>query len=340
MEDNRRFPPSAYEEASLVWRDAEWRQPTPHERAQLMGLPPESFDCVPGEPALRRQTPEQFDRQWVPPVFRHGRVLPAAPSLGSQVPTSHGGRGRDRPQVQTPPHGLEPGRLDHFPGLSDSPHITGQLAALFPDCVFTPQLMADVQRPLSHCDLHVLQSYVAWCRLRGMPTDDLAHSRWGATNAHGSTVDFQANAIPLILPVAWTTCCRRVLGNWGTWPHPHGFLHPFQATEWPEHDVVFTIEAICVWRQFLPAFSAKLRRTLRSVAQAVQPLEDALDSWRVESAHRVASTKRPGFVAVMTIMLRWPDRLQAQCLVRGYPIVGQISQTGISGPWLLGKLTR
>ena len=55
MEDNRRFPPSAYEEASLVWRDAEWRQPTPHERAQLMGLPPESFDCVPGEPALRRQ---------------------------------------------------------------------------------------------------------------------------------------------------------------------------------------------------------------------------------------------------------------------------------------------
>ena len=29
-----------------------------------------------------------------------------------------------------------------------------------------------------------------------------------------------------------------------------------------------------------------------------QPLEEALDHWRVESAHRVASPKRPGFMAV------------------------------------------
>ena len=44
----------------------------------------------------------------------------------------------------------------------------------------------------------------------------LDHSRWGVTNEHGSIVDFQANATPLILPVAWITCCRRVWGNWGT----------------------------------------------------------------------------------------------------------------------------
>ena len=37
--DGRRFPPSAYTETSVLWRNNEWRQPSPNERAQLMGIP-------------------------------------------------------------------------------------------------------------------------------------------------------------------------------------------------------------------------------------------------------------------------------------------------------------
>ena len=37
--DSRRFPPSAYEEGSLLWRGPEWRAPYPDERAQMMGWP-------------------------------------------------------------------------------------------------------------------------------------------------------------------------------------------------------------------------------------------------------------------------------------------------------------
>ena len=55
MQDDRRFPPSAYEEGSLLWRDQDWRQPLPTERAQLMGMPPSSFDVVPGTALLQRQ---------------------------------------------------------------------------------------------------------------------------------------------------------------------------------------------------------------------------------------------------------------------------------------------
>ena len=332
MEDNRRFPSSAYEEASLVWRDAEWRQPTPHERAQLMGLPPESFDCVPGEPALRRQRQNSLIGNGFH-LFSVMAVFCLLPHI-LEAKIQH-------PLVDVEEFGLksrllhtvwEPGRLDHFPGLSDSPHITGQLAALFPDCVFPPQLMADVQRRLAHCDLHVLQSYVAWCRLRGMPTDDLGPQPLGRQERARIYSGLSGQRHPTDSARGLDHLLPPGLGKLGHMTASPRLPSPFRATEWPEYDVVFTIEAICVWRQFLPAFSAKLRRILRSVAQAVQPLEDALDSWRVESAHRVASTKRPGFVAVMTILLRWPDRLQAQCLVRGYPIVGQISQTGIFRP--------
>ena len=39
-DDHQRFPPAAYERESLLWRQEEWRTPTPAERAQLHGLPP------------------------------------------------------------------------------------------------------------------------------------------------------------------------------------------------------------------------------------------------------------------------------------------------------------
>ena len=38
-DDDRRFPPAAYEEGSLLWRDSAWRQPEPSERCQMMGWP-------------------------------------------------------------------------------------------------------------------------------------------------------------------------------------------------------------------------------------------------------------------------------------------------------------
>eukprot|EP00435_Cladocopium_sp_Y103_P064688 s646_g26.t1 len=46
-QDSRRFPPGAYEEHSLMWRNQEWRQFTPEERAQLLGIPPACSDWLP-----------------------------------------------------------------------------------------------------------------------------------------------------------------------------------------------------------------------------------------------------------------------------------------------------
>ena len=43
FEDDRRFPPAAYEETSLVWKGSQWRQLLPEERAQIMGVPPGPF---------------------------------------------------------------------------------------------------------------------------------------------------------------------------------------------------------------------------------------------------------------------------------------------------------
>ena len=157
-------------------------------------------------------------------------------------------------------------------------------------------------------------------------------NRWVARSGHAFTAASLVSATPTDSTRGLDHLLPPGLGKTGHMAASATLPSPFRVTDWPEHDVTFVLEAVCVWRQFLPAFSSTLRRILRSVATAVQPLEDALDAWRVESAHRVASTKCPGFVAVLTLLLRWPDRLQAQCLVRGYPIVGQIAQTGVFRP--------
>ena len=54
---------------------------------------------------------------------------------------------------------------------------------------------------------------------------------------------------------------------------------------------------------------------------ALNPLEEALVLWRSESAHKVAASKRPGFIAAMTIILHWPDLTQGQNLVSGYSLL-------------------
>ena len=54
-DDSRRFPPSAYEEQSVLWRKDAWRQPTPSERAQMMGVPPSAVASVPAPMPKKRQ---------------------------------------------------------------------------------------------------------------------------------------------------------------------------------------------------------------------------------------------------------------------------------------------
>ena len=48
FEDHKRFPPSAYEDNSLLWNGDAWRQPFPGERCQIMGLPPSAVVSPPG----------------------------------------------------------------------------------------------------------------------------------------------------------------------------------------------------------------------------------------------------------------------------------------------------
>ena len=51
--DARRFPPASYEDHSLLWRGQEWRQPSPEERSQFLGVPAAATTAVTGRHAHR-----------------------------------------------------------------------------------------------------------------------------------------------------------------------------------------------------------------------------------------------------------------------------------------------
>ena len=75
--------------------------------------------------------------------------------------------------------------------------------------------------------------------------------------------------------------------------------------------------------------SQRLRRTLKAVEKAVQILNPFLEAVRCTSAHKVAQSKKPAFVATLACLLRWPNRDLARQLVRGFAIVGSLPPSGV-----------
>ena len=172
-QDQRRFPPGSYEEGSLVWRDEHWRQPSALERCQLMGIPPSVLDSVSGPPERRRQVQNS--------LIGNGFHLPSIMLLLCLLPQLLEGK------IPTPVLDYEeqalvarldntvwaPGRLRTFPGLLTASDVCDSLSVCFPSIQIPLDILHLVQARLNVCELHELQGFSAWCRLRQLPWDQL-----------------------------------------------------------------------------------------------------------------------------------------------------------------------
>ena len=334
LEDDRRFPPSAYEERSLLWKDSQWRQLLPAERAQMMGVPPGSFDTVPGDAPLKRQRQNSLLGNGFH-LFSVLAVLCFLPQVLEAKLVQSITPWEERLLHERLNNTIwEPGRLQHFPSLVTADDVVHDLPGLFPHCVIAPGVLEDTRRRLAHCDLTMLQGYMAWCKLRGLSVDDLGPQPLTRMDRARVYSGLTGQRHPADSSKGLDHLLAPGLGMEGHMTASSSLPSPFQPVDWPEMDVMFVVDAICTWRQFLPAYARRLRQVLKSVALALHPLEEALALWRSESARKVAAAKRPGFIAAMTILLRWPDLMQGQNLVSGYPIVGEIEPSGLFRPIL------
>ena len=185
-EDNRRYPPAAYEEQSLLWRHSTWRQPEPEERAQLMGWPSQLTSAAPPN----SQCPNRATRN---SFIGNGFHIPTLLAVLSFIPQLLAGKipqplfPVDELQLSNRLQGTiwEPDRIYSFPGLLTSSDITYQMKSCFPGLELPPAIWEHVEQRLGVCDLPSLQCFPAWQRLRGqewqllgpIPLDGRARTR-------------------------------------------------------------------------------------------------------------------------------------------------------------------
>lgn len=330
--DSRRFPPSAYEEGSLLWRGPEWRAPYPDERAQMMGWPAQLVEAGNGRTRRSSAVKNSFigNGFHIPTILAVLCFIPQLLATKLSYPLCD----LEETSLSARLQGTvwEPGRLQAFPDLLDANSIATQMQSCFPDITLAPSIWTQTAERLSHCDLWSLQAFSAWRRMRGeewqllgpvpLGSRERTHIFAGVSGQrHPGT---SSRGLDHLLPPGLGPD-RHILES-------QDIDSPFAPREWPEPDVGFVVHAIAIWQQFLPARSHRDRQILRSVVAALKPLQSALSPHRCSASHRVAQTKNAAFVAFLTVLLRWPDTFQAQCLIKGYPIVGTIPASGVFRP--------
>lgn len=328
-DDQRRFPPSAYEAGSLLWRADEWRQPDPEERSQMMGFPARCLHSVPGAAAIRRQRQNS--------LIGNGFHLPMIVALFCMLPSVLEAK-MPRPILDPVERALcgrlqgtiwEPGRLATYPGLSTMDHILRDMQQQLQEFALPDSAWRSAAGDLQLVNGCMLQAFTAWslghgsdCSLLGPTVVSATHraeiyagltgQRYPGNSSRG--LDF---LLPPGLGKAQHIQASAVLPS------------RFRPRPWPEPDLDFVLHAISVWQEKLPVYADQCRRQLDLVAAALRPLEEALAPHRSASAQRVAAAKKPAMMAFLTALLRWPDRRQAAQLVKGYPIVGVMETTGV-----------
>ena len=145
------------------------------------------------------------------------------------------------------------GRLDDFHGLLGAGEITHQMQFMFPGCAVCVSVWKHTRERLEHCDLPALQAYYAWCQLRQLGPESLGPQPllradraklYSGLGGQRHPAD-SARGLDHLLPPGL-----------GKSEHLRRALHlpsPFLVKSWPEADVSFVLDMICVWRECLLA---------------------------------------------------------------------------------------
>ena len=330
--DSRRFPPSAYEEHSLVWRGQTWRTPAPSERSQMLGVPPSAtaaFPCVAAQRTQRRNS-----------LLGNGFHIPSLLCLLSLLPSLCDAKCHSLPvSLQCPTSQVlgerlqgtlwEPGRLQALPCTLSAPAVVCGMQAQLSDFQVDASIWSRCTKALLHCDTALLQGFAAFQMSRGEEYRELPPCAIGArqrsqiyAGLSGQRFSSEsARGLDHLLPSG--------LGKEAHMLQSSALPSPFLTREWPDADVEFVAYTIGVWRELLPLLAQRQRQVVRSVIQAVSPLQEALCRFRCDSAIRVAANKNAAVIAFFTSLLRWPDVWQAKEMIRGFSIVGDLPVSGL-----------
>ena len=107
---------------------------------------------------------------------------------------------------------------------------------------------------------------------------------------------------------------------------------PFDATVQLDDDSTFVCRGMCtlgprsrVWRQ-------QQLRAFRRVAKFLHPWEEALTRVMHPDVAAVARQRKPAFITLLLLVMRWPDTALGLRFVQGFKLLGVIESQGIFRP--------
>ena len=263
--DHRRFPPTAYEERSLLWRGDLWRVPSPAERAEVMGFPPGLLRPVAGTQDQRVQIQNSLvgNGFHIPSIMLLLCLLPqllqakfVAPHLDDAQEVALLGRLEGTV--------WQPGRIDTFPGLLDASQLVPEIQSQFLAFPFPESLRSQITARLQTCRLSWLQFFTAWMRSRDNdwmclgPTLILPRDRsklFAGLGTQRYPGDSKRGLDHLLAPG---------LGKEAHIAEAGLLPSPFAPSPWPEPDIQFVVALIATWHQFLPRFLERCHQVFKS----------------------------------------------------------------------------
>ena len=309
FQDSRRFPVHSYCEGSLLWNEKQWRQPSPPERAQILGVPDSLVQPRGPDAPTRTQRANSFlgNGFHVFTVMAIFAMLPGLCESKLKVPMSP----HEPLQARLAGTLWEPDRLRAFPDLLGPEALVRDMQSQFQEFALPKAVWLETLHRLTACDLLLPQTSVAFARGTGAnwqvmgPT--VINQRLRAavyTSNSGQRYSSEScKGLDFLLPPG--------LGKERHILAAKALPSPFQPKPWPELDIHFVLHTLAVWRESLPLLAQRQRDVLRAIHRALRPLDAALWPFRCASSQRVAHQKSPAFAACMVSLLRWPDRVPA-----------------------------
>ena len=333
--DNRRFPPSSYEEASLLWKDGTWRQLAPAERAAIMGIPATALDEV----APHLQRPDRVAK--LNSILGNGFHLPSLmlvllvlfqltdQAMAAQVPWPWSSSAEVRLRARVAGSIFDQIVLEESDHVMTGSQICDELFHILKDIPFEAGVVERCRMQLARVKVENLQCYWLFLvakghvgteappcwkaqRQRGLAQAALGQQRAGGGAAHG--VDH---------------LLRPGLGRDGHARQAQGLPSPFGTDVPLDADLEFALEAITTFGPQVVHWRARNMKTLEQVIEILDPVEEALRKFRVSTSAAVAAGRRLVLMAFFTALLRWPDRRQALDYVHGFQVVGDIPVSGV-----------
>ena len=340
-QDDKRFPVDAYSENNLLWRGDEWRTPSSSERAQLHGVPPAAV-----RPDDMGGSTEKEAERLANCAVGNGFHLPSLMIifmllLQSAVAYPSPSKEMHRAQHEEDLIGrmkgtvFEPSTLRSTPGLLNADQCVDQMALIFQELQedgtpgTLPWRTTRMRLRTQEEGLHSLQRFWAHELRHGRGTGSMGPRPMSAQERAQAWAYLGMQRAAGNSKRGLDHLLRPGLGREGHMKEALALPSPYRPGTTTDPDLRYAAYAMAVMGPYIETWRAQQATLLLQLGEAVRPMTEALRRRMAPTVKRVAAKKDPAFIALVAILLRWPDRSLALEYVKGHKIVGHIESSGI-----------